>query len=153
MRDQSPNAGVIAPPPLLYLGGLLVGYACHWISAWQPFLHARFLGILLVAFGVAVALWAVGTMARAKTPVDPSRTPTQLVRSGPFRWSRNPIYLAMTVASVGVAFALNNGWMVLWLIPVLVAVHYGVIRREERFLAAKFGDPYREYMGTVRRWL
>lgn len=153
MKEKYPNPRVIAPPPLLYLGGLAVGYGFHWLWPWRSFQHLLVLGIVLAALGIAIALWAVRTMVRAKTPVDPSRSPTHLVRQGPFRWSRNPIYLSMTAASLGVALALNNGWMVLWMIPVLVTMRYGVILREEQFLSDKFGTPYHEYLRQVRRWL
>ncbi|NMP21923.1 methyltransferase family protein [Sulfobacillus harzensis] len=153
MKKIAHSPGVIAPPPLLYLGGLAFGYAFHWLIPWRPFNHTLVLGLVLIALGIAIALWAVGVMARAKTPVDPSRSPTHLVREGPFRWSRNPIYLSMTTASLGAALALNNGWIIVWLIPVLVTMHYGVIIREEQFLSDKFGDTYREYLRRVRRWL
>lgn len=153
MPKNSNHPGVIAPPPLLYFTGLFIGYAFHWLWPWHPFAPVMVFGIALVVLGIALALWAVITMGRAKTPVNPSHTPTQLVRHGPFRWSRNPIYLAMTVASLGLALLLNDGWMILWLIPVLVTMQYGVILREEQFLKAKFGPPYRDYLRDVRRWL
>lgn len=153
MTKTSDHPRVIAPPPLLYFTGLFIGYALDWIWPWRPFAQAMGLGIVLIGVGLAIALWAVITFRRAKTPVNPARTPTQLVRQGPFRRSRNPIYLSMTVVSLGLAILLNDGWMMLWLIPVMITLHYGVILREEQFLEARFGSLYEDYQKTVPRWL
>lgn len=144
---------VLAPPPLLYFTGLVVGYAFHWIWPWKPFIHLWPMGLLLIGCGVAWALWAVMTMHQVHTPVNPAKTPTALLRHGPFRWTRNPIYLAMTIASVGLAMVLDAPWILLWLIPILLIVHYGVVLREEQFLQEKFGASYEEYRRRVRRWL
>jgi protein-S-isoprenylcysteine O-methyltransferase Ste14 len=78
---------------------------------------------------------------------------TVLVTEGPFRYSRNPIYLALTLLYLGVAFLVNAWWILLLVVPVLLVIRYGVIAREEVYLARKFGDAYRQYTTQVRRWL
>ncbi len=153
MPKTHDNPGVIAPPPLLYFSGLIIGYALHWAIFWAPFQNLTAWGLGLVLAGFALAFWALYTMKQADTPVNPDRTPAHLVQRGPYRWSRNPIYLAMTASSLGAAIALNNGWMAILLVVVLIAVQYGVIYREERYLSQKFGSDYQHYKTQVRRWL
>ena len=91
-------------------------------------------------------------MRRAGTNISPSRPTTILVTSGPFRFSRNPLYVAGAVLLLGLALALNNLWGILALIPLSLVMHYGVILKEERYLDEKFGAPYRQYRLTVRRY-
>jgi protein-S-isoprenylcysteine O-methyltransferase Ste14 len=78
---------------------------------------------------------------------------TALVTEGPFRYSRNPIYVALTLLYVGVALLINALWILLLIVPAVLVLRYGVIAREEAYLARKFGDAYRQYMAQVRRWL
>ena len=92
-------------------------------------------------------------MQRAGTNVNPSLPATTLVISGPFRFSRNPMYLARTLLYLGLGFMANALSVLLTLLPLLVVIRYGVIEREEGYLEAKFGDAYRQYRTTVRRWV
>lgn len=92
-------------------------------------------------------------LKRRGTPVDPRRSTTALVTDGPYRYSRNPLYLRVTLFHLSVAFLLNDVWLLAVLPPVLIVLHVGVVRREERYLEAKFGNEYREYKAKVRRWL
>jgi len=78
---------------------------------------------------------------------------TALVTEGPFRYSRNPIYLALTLLYVGVALLINALWILLLVVPAVLVLRYGVIAREEAYLTRKFGEAYRQYMAQVRRWL
>ena len=111
-------------------------------------------GFVVVAMGIAIGLAGVYSFRKADTTVLPAGRPTTtIVVSGPYRFTRNPMYVAMSCAYIGLSLLLNNVWALL-LLPVVVAVvDRLVIRREERYLAAKFGDPYREYCARVRRWL
>lgn len=154
--DQT--AGIAIHPPILYA----IGFAAGWIGAslwgWPIAsldLHGMRLGagIALIALGLAIALWAVREMRRARTGIPVHHPVTALVTGGPFAWSRNPIYVAFNCAYLGGAALLNSWWPVLLLAPVLIALHHLVVAREERFLTAKFGDAYRDYAGRVRRWL
>jgi protein-S-isoprenylcysteine O-methyltransferase Ste14 len=114
---------------------------------------SEFVGWSLIAFGVLVAAFALSAFRRARAPVNPFARATTLVTRGPFRFSRNPLYLALTVIYLGAAGLLNSLWPVLLLPAVLWFMHWGVIIREERYLERKFGPAYQEYKARVRRWL
>jgi len=147
---------LIAPPPVLYLGTLLLGFMIHAISPVRifpaSFLHVVLGGVLL-ALGAAFARWSFLMMRKHGTTADPKKPSTELATSGPFRFSRNPIYVAMTALYIGVVFIANAAWPLVLIGPLLLLMHWGVIRREERYLSNRFGDAYVEYKSTVRRWL
>lgn len=111
------------------------------------------LGWALVVGGLGLMAWAGVTFARARTAIIPVRPARVLVRGGPYRWTRNPMYLGLTVAYVGGTLLMNSAWPLLFLPIVLITVSVLVIRREERYLESAFGDAYREYSRQVRRWL
>ena len=92
-------------------------------------------------------------METAGTDVNPSLPATTLVIDGPFRFSRNPMYVARTILYLGLGLLMNALCVLAALVPLLLVMQYGVITREERYLEAKFGDAYRQYRSTVRRWL
>jgi protein-S-isoprenylcysteine O-methyltransferase Ste14 len=106
-------------------------------------------------FAVAAILAgaAAGRFWHARTTVLPHRTTTALVTSGPFRLTRNPLYLSLGLLMAGAAFAMNSLAMLTMLAPWAVVMRYGVIAREERYLEGKFGEDYRAYCQRVRRWL
>jgi protein-S-isoprenylcysteine O-methyltransferase Ste14 len=110
-------------------------------------------GGLILALGVAGFVWMVATMRRARTPIHNARTPTALVEAGPFRWTRNPMYLFGSVAYLGLALLLIEPWALVLLPVVLGLTHFGVVLREEAYLEGKFGEPYRSYKARVRRWV
>jgi protein-S-isoprenylcysteine O-methyltransferase Ste14 len=149
------RAGVIAPPPLIYLGPLALGLL---LNRWRPrpFLPppvARSLGTMLAGSGLLLGGWAARTMLAAGTALDPEHPVTRIVTAGPYRFSRNPIYLAFTLIYLGIAALANTRWPVLFLPGVLATVRRGVIAREERYLARKFGGEYTGYQTRVRRWI
>ncbi len=154
-NEGQDNAGVIAPPPLLYLGPLLAGLALQRAAPAPllPSIPARVLGAMLIGGATALEVWFVRSMRRAHTPIDPRRPVTRLVTDGPFRFSRNPAYLALAAYYLGIASLLNTRWPVFLLPAVLLTVQRGVIQQEEQYLERKFGIPYREYRTRVRRWL
>jgi protein-S-isoprenylcysteine O-methyltransferase Ste14 len=149
------NPGVVAPPPLLYLGALAAGFA---LQALMPDTHIAAavrwpLGALLCVAGAALARSFFREFARASTPVSPYSKPTALVTRGPYRLTRNPGYVGMTFACAGIAVLASSLWV---LVPVAIAVAIidrGVVAREERFLERAFGDDYLRYKARVRRWL
>ncbi len=149
------HPGVIAKPPKIYLTSILAGSALEWL--WPlPFLpaaQAPWLGGALLVAGIGLMTLAVREFARAKTNVPTDLPATTVVRSGPYRWSRNQIYVSLTLVHLGIAGLVNGGWLLVSLALTLVVMTYGVIRREERYLEAKFGDAYRAYRREVRRWL
>lgn len=161
MSSESPTAvsrdapGVIAPPPLVYLAGLLLGLA---LQRRLPSPQARRavtapLGGAILLAGVGLAAMFLTAFWRAGTPVDPRRTTTALVTTGPYRFTRNPGYLALALVFAGIAVLTGGIWALLMLVPTLALIDRGVIAREERYLEGKFGDEYRQYRARVRRWL
>lgn len=152
----TPDApGVITHPPYLYAGALAAGAAVDWLIPLPVLAPGGGLtpGLALIALGLGLALWCFTLFHRAGTNVPTSRPSTAVVTVGPYRISRNPIYVALTTISVGIALWANSWWMLGLLMPTLVIMNIGVIDREERYLAAKFGDDYLAYKAQVRRWL
>lgn len=151
--DDKP--GVIAPPPVLYGGALLVGAGLDWLIP-LPVLApdaGQGPGAALIVAGLALALWCVLLFHRAGTAVEPYKPSTAIVSSGPYRFSRNPIYVALTAVSIGIGLWANSAWMLGLLLPTLVIMRIAVIGPEERYLEAKFGAEYLDYKARVRRWL
>lgn len=148
------TAAVIAPPPLVYAIPLVCGLVLqHWYPrAIVAHRVAVPLGIACVLLGL-VGLPAVRAFRRAKTSPRPWRPSTALVTTGPYRFTRNPMYVGMTLLYAGVAIWANTVWPLLFLPLVLVVMQVGVIAREEAYLERVFGDAYREYRRRVRRWL
>jgi len=148
------TAGVVAPPPLFYVIALALGLVA------QHFYPQRVLpspvGLVVGPFLIAIALinfvGALLTLRRAQTSPKPWRPTTALVISGPYRWTRNPIYLAFTLVYLGVTAWVNTLWPLILLPLVLFVMHRGVILREEAYLEQKFGDEYRRYKNDVCRW-
>jgi len=146
------------PPPLLFLLGIVAGWLLDHAFALpiagpaaRPVIEP--VGWLLVALGTALAGWGLVTFRNAGTPIRPDRPAAVLVTHGPFRRSRNPIYLGLSLVYLGVTVLVDSAWPLLFL-PVVVAIlHLMVIRLEERYLAATFGIAYDEYRRRVRRWL
>jgi protein-S-isoprenylcysteine O-methyltransferase Ste14 len=154
MSIHHDHPGVIAPPPLIFGIGIVVGFP---LNALIPLPFAadswRWMSVVLMGVGVALGLWTVWVMYRRNTSPLPERPTTALVIEGPFRFSRNPIYLGFTLITLGVAGLANSLWVALLLVPVHLVIHYGVVLREERYLTSKFGEEYIRYRARVRRWL
>lgn len=150
------TAGIVAPPPLIYLGALLVGFIAQYFSPQYTlsYFPARpLLGILLLIFSATFARWAFVSMREIGTSGNPREPTTALVVNGPFQLSRNPIYLAMTGMYLGISLLANALWLLLLIVPVLFVMHWGVILREEQYLAKQFGATYATYKSKVRRWI
>lgn len=157
MNDPEPlRLRIIAPPPIMYIGALLLGFAIHAVSPVGifPTTHAhKILGGFLFVLSGAFARWAFLTMRRLGTTANPKKPSEALATGGPFRFSRNPIYVAMTGLYIGLDFLVNSAWPLMLLAPLLLLMHWGVIRREEHYLSEKFGDAYILYKSKARRWL
>jgi len=151
-----PPVLVMVPPPLLYLAVFAAGLGLNallpWHPAWlrSPAIHAA--GGLALGLGAALAAAGIGVLHQRRTTVIPFGQPARLVASGPFRISRNPIYLALTIASAGAALLLGRVWPLVLLPVPLAVMHRIVIPFEERRLRATFGAAYDVYCRRVRRW-
>jgi protein-S-isoprenylcysteine O-methyltransferase Ste14 len=155
MATSTDKPGVAAPPPLLYGSAFVLVLVFRWFWPIPISGHAGalWLGLALLVLGVGIAAWGIRTMQAAGTNVNPGLPTTVIVASGPFRFSRNPLYLALTLLHLGLTLAFNTWWGIVVLVPVLIIMHRGVVLREERYLEQKFGESYRQYLSTVRRYL
>ncbi len=156
MTDEDrDNAGVVAPPPLIYLFPLLLGLLLNRKLP-VPFLPrtaARALGWSLLAGGISLMGWFEWAMRYAGTPANPYKPVANLATDGPFRYTRNPAYLSMAMIYAGISSLANALSSILLLPAALLVIQRGVIEREERYLEGKFGEEYLRYKEQVRRWV
>ncbi len=155
MKFENDTPNVVAPPPLIFMSGLLVGGLLSWFfpAEFLPKSLARIIGIGLEVAGLAVIVTAIVQMRRAKTNVEPWKPTTAILDSGLYAVSRNPIYLGMISIYLGTTFLNNSIWFLPILPLVLLVIYYGVILREEKYLERKFGEEYLSYKNRVRRWI
>lgn len=152
------HSHVLVFPPVIPLTGFLLGVALEWLVPMGPAITgslrsiARGLGGIVFLLGVAGFVWMIVTMKRARTPIHNARTPTTLVESGPFRFTRNPMYVFGSIWYAGLALLLLELWSLALLAAVVVVTHYGVVLREEEYLERRFGDAYRRYKARVPRY-
>ncbi len=116
-------------------------------------LPAGWIGATMFVAALALFAWAIVTMTGAGSNVPTNRPTTTIVETGPYRFTRNPIYLGMFLGLIGLAVGLDNLWLLLMLAPFALVIRYGVVAREEAYLDRRFGDVYRAYRSRVRRWL
>lgn len=157
-NEAQDNPGVIAPPPLIYLVGLLAGVTLHKALLARllpslPRLPRLAVGSALLGLAGTIVNFAFRLMIQKKTNVDPRLPATTLVKEGPFRFTRNPLYLSMTLFFIGLSILFDALGSLLVLPFVLSVMRRGVIDREERYLERKFGKQYLQYKSRVRRWL
>jgi len=154
IQKNTDQAGVIAFPPLLFgitlLIGLLIGYG--FPTPLLPRITALSTGGGLLLVGVSTLLLSFRAMIKHKTTINPNGVTTTIVKSGIYRYTRNPMYLSLTLIYFGVSVAANAWWGLLLLIPLLIVVQKGIIEREEAYLTGKFGNDYLSYKAQVRRW-
>jgi protein-S-isoprenylcysteine O-methyltransferase Ste14 len=151
------TAGVIARPPLLFLAAFLIGFVLDRLLR-LPFpipgtdLVHWIIGGALILIGFALFGAGIRNFSRAATPV-PTNEPTRvLVTTGMHGWTRNPIYLGMFLIYGGIGVAAQNIWILVLTLPLAILIRYGVVAREEAYLERRFGDAYRDYRQSVRRW-
>jgi len=152
------HAGVWFPPPLVFTLPLVAAAGLHAARPWPISDRYAFAiaagGFIAIAVGIAIGLASVARFWKADTTILPAGVPTTaIVDSGPYRFTRNPMYLAMAFAYLGLAMLMNNVWALALLPGVVAAIDRFVIRREERYLAEEFGEAYRRYCLRVRRWI
>ena len=153
--DRPDNPGVIAFPPLIWLVNAVISVLVHLFVQIPIMRYGICLvcGIVFIILAPTLALSAFRTMKSAGTNVDPSEPALTIVRGGPFRFTRNPMYLALCLLQIALGFFVNDWITLLFVVPLAVVFHYGVVLREERYLTAKFGEPYLQLKRDVRRWL
>ncbi len=155
IKEKKDRPGVVAPPPLIYVAVYALGYL---IQGRNPLLipehiFLEILGWVSVGSSLVLAISGMIMMKRARTHIDVYKPSTAIVSEGPFRFTRNPLYLSLTLMYIGVATLKAMFWPLIVLPIAILIMQFGVIRREERYLTAKFGEEYLNYRGRVRRWL
>src|SRR5918995_2584466 len=154
-RGNTDNPGVVAPPPFIYAGALAAGLVAtrRFRLPFLPRRLGRTLGPLMIVCGFVIGLLGFREVHRAGSNVDPYKPVTAIVTGGPYRFTRNPMYLGFVLQYVGIS-ALFNALLPILLLPALQQLmRRGVIEREERYLERKFGEEYLQYKGRVRRWI
>ena len=154
MRDPD-VPDILVFPPILLGGAMLLGALLDWLHPIPllPPAAARVLGATLFVLGAALGFSAQRALRRAGTNISPGEPTLALVTDGPYRRTRNPLYLAGLGVYLGVALFINGLAPFLLLVPLAVILHWGIVLREERYLTTKFGETYRAYQAQVRRWL
>jgi protein-S-isoprenylcysteine O-methyltransferase Ste14 len=158
VKADTAVAGVVARPPALVLGALIAGLVLDRLLAWPPALpgdgmaRAIIPGALIV-IGAGMFAAGIGNFSMAATPVPTNRPVRALVTTGIHGWTRNPIYAGMLLVYLGIGMATRSAWILVLALPLIIAIRYGVIAREEAYLERRFGKAYREYKARVRRWL
>ena len=156
MSENASTAQVLVRPPLAWALAVVTGFVLDWLEP-LAFLPedwpAGLLGAAVFVLALALAVWALDTMTRAGTNVPTNRPTTTIVEGGPYRFTRNPIYMGMFGVLIGLGIAFDNLWLPLMLVPFALVIRYGVVAREEAYLERKFGEAYRSYRRRVRRWL
>jgi protein-S-isoprenylcysteine O-methyltransferase Ste14 len=155
MQTDLDHAHVMVPPPLIFagylLGALVFNWAVPFSTPWHGILMAA--GGALVVTGFGLAGYTILRMRRAGTSPDPHRTTTALITSGPYRFTRNPIYLGLFLIYLGFTFVAGTLWGVVMSPSLIWTMTHSVIHAEETYLAQKFPEDYPNYMKQVRRWL
>lgn len=146
---------VFLRPPLFYAAAIVAGALLDiaWPTSFVPHALGRPVGSALVAAALVLFIAAIRQLQAAGTPVPGNRPTTAFVRTGPYRISRNPIYLAFSLLHLGVAFWVGSWWLLATLAASVTLVAAVVVPREERYLEKRFGATYLEYKASVRRWL
>lgn len=156
MTDPTDTANVVIRPPIAWALAVLAGLAMQWVVS-LPFMPAPvpagWVGGMVFVLALALIAWAIATITRAGSNVPTGMPTTTIVAAGPYRFTRNPIYLGMFLGLVGLAIAFDSLWLLGTLVPFALVIRYGVVAREEAYLERKFGDAYRHYRARVRRWL
>jgi len=158
LTEARDNAGVIAPPPLLALAAVVLGLAldrlmpAFVLTVLLTWPERIAIAVVLFAAGAGLAFPALRGFRAAGTHVEPWKPASALVTDGIFSWLRNPMYVGLTLFLVATSLALASDWMLVMTIVFVLVIHFGVVKREERYLEAKFGDAYRQYKARVRRY-
>ena len=155
MANNADHPDVIAMPPFIMLGFIVAGLALDalWPAPVLPATVQYLAGPLVFAAGVALLAAAMGRISAAGTNMPTNRPATAIVTDGPYQLTRNPIYVAMALGFAGIAVTIDSAWLIAFVVPFMAVIHLGVVKREERYLENKFGDAYRRYRASVRRWI
>jgi protein-S-isoprenylcysteine O-methyltransferase Ste14 len=156
METARDNSNAIIRPPIAWALAFVAGVGLDWLYP-MPFLPASvptaWIGGAIFALGFVLAAWAIATIRKAGSRIETNQPTTTIVSSGPYGFTRNPVYIGMFLGQCGLAVGFNSLWLLVTLVPFYLVIRYGVVAREEAYLTRKFGDLYVGYKSRVRRWL
>ena len=149
------NAGVKFPPPFIFLISILIGLGLNRARPMSvvPENLAMPFGVAFIVAAIALAFLGFRELGRHKTTIRPDEPSAAIVKTGPYRFTRNPLYVSLSALHLGIGLWMNNLWVVVMLVPVGVVMTTQVIAREEAYLERAFGEDYLRYKASVRRWI
>ena len=152
---ESDHAQVLAPAPVFYVVSSLVGFLISriWPITLGPNNALTIIGVILVLLSIPIVLFAIKSMKRVNTAFDSRKSTTSVVKDGPFRFTRNPTYLSLTLLTLGLSLVFNSAWLLIGSAIATAITHFLVIKPEEHYLMTKFGEDYSDYASHVRRWI
>jgi protein-S-isoprenylcysteine O-methyltransferase Ste14 len=156
MPETVDRPNVVIPPPIAWALAILAGLGVGWFYPLQfvaTSIPRNWVGGGVFALRLALAIWAIVTIRRAGTQIDINKPTTAIVENGPYRLTRNPIYLGIVLGQTGIAIDFDNLWVLAMLVPFYIVIRRGVVAREEAYLERKFGAVYLGYKSRVRRWV
>ena len=153
--EASSGPGIRIPPPVIYVAALAIGFVLNYLWPISPLsgVSRYVIGSVVPLVGGLIMPLVLRRFRRAGTTFDVRKPASALITEGPYRFSRNPSYVSLTLLYLGIGILLNNGWILILVAPVFLVMDLWVVRREERHLEAKFGEEFLRYKAAVRRWL
>ena len=154
-NENKDHSGVKLPPSILFLGLGLIGVGMEYavplsIGIDSP---ANYSGVGVIIISIVSIMFMSKLFERNKTAIEPWKTTSKIITTGPYKYSRNPIYILFCGVPVGLGVAFDTYWALFAFIPALIIVYYSAVKKEEKYLESKFGQEYLDYKGKVRRWL
>jgi protein-S-isoprenylcysteine O-methyltransferase Ste14 len=156
MSQDRDNSNAMIHPPIAWALAFVAGLGVDWLYPLQfvpASVSGAWVGGAIFAIGFALAIWAIITIRKAGTRLEINKPTTTIVANGPYRFTRNPIYIGMFLGQIGLAIGFDSLWILAALVLFYLVIRYGVIAREEAYLERKFGNVYLGYKSRVRRWL
>jgi protein-S-isoprenylcysteine O-methyltransferase Ste14 len=156
MSQDTDNSNAMIHPPIAWALAFVAGLGIDWLYPLQfvpASVSGPWVGGAIFAIGFALAIWAIITIRKAGTRLEINKPTTTIVANGPYRFTRNPIYIGMFLGQIGLAIGFDSLWILAALVLFYLVIRYGVIAREEAYLERKFGNVYLGYKSRVRRWL
>ncbi|MBC8196401.1 MAG: isoprenylcysteine carboxylmethyltransferase family protein [Candidatus Marinimicrobia bacterium] len=154
-KNNDKGAGVKFPPPIVQLIWIIIGFT---IQNYKPISlgfnqMAQYLGLLIIGIGISLLLHIHQKFKNAKTNIKPRKPTTNIITTGIYAYSRNPIYLAFNFFSIGLGVFYDNIWVLISIFPSMTFIYFIAIKKEEKYLEKIFGNEYIEYKKSVRRWV
>ncbi len=155
IEKNKQGAGVKIPPPLVYVGWMIIGTVLqkyYPTNMGIPFDY-QYWGLLMVICGIILIFYFFKIFKKAETNIEPWRPTSNIITTGIYAYSRNPIYVVFNLFPIGLGIFFDNLWILLSIIPASITLYHLAIKKEEAYLEAEFGEEYLEYKKKVRRWI